>query len=494
MTVILIGRYQKNESATAIEYRRYSDRNEDQYPTFSICLIGDGLYRYNGNTIYEAYGINPGNYEGMLQGETAFRYEYDPTSKLYDKISVPMKHQTHFASEHIVQKSNALSDIIQYAQSDFENKNDSLYYEKDEFFYGITLERPPFYISFQTPQKRCLTRQWRDNNNFERVRDHIRLDMSFLDLWADIHLFFHYPGQLIRNLDSPSLESDSDTMRGKAFQIKVSQSTVWKRRSVKDKPCLEGIDDYDRYFQDYVVDTKIGCVPPYWMDTINRTSDQELCTSPKTLKEANEYIDEYKILMDEIKTPCLDMFNSIVWNQVNFSQSLDRFGSLDRTPETLGRYTFLEIFYAEKYYEEIRQEEDFNIQDFISNLGGFIGIFLGYSMMQIPELLKMAINQANTIAATGIVNCKRLMGGRRVSYETESDPRTSNMTSQLKPIDDWDEKSLREILQRNQEQTNARLSVLAKKISIFTYQINQLTSRMDENEAQIFAVKRHLRS
>ena len=47
----------------------------------------------------------------------------------------------------------------------------------------------------------------------------------------------------------------------------------------------------------------------------------------------------------------------------------------------------MEIHYADRYYEEITQVEDFGVQDFISNLGGFIGIFLGYSMMQIPELL-----------------------------------------------------------------------------------------------------------
>ena len=43
----------------------------------------------------------------------------------------------------------------------------------------------------------------------------------------------------------------------------------------------------------------------------------------------------------------------------------------------------------EKYYEEIKQVEDFGFQDFVSNVGGFFGIFVGYSMMQIPELLGM---------------------------------------------------------------------------------------------------------
>ena len=64
------------------------------------------------------------------------------------------------------------------------------------------------------------------------------------------------------------------------------------------------------------------------------------------------------------------MFNSVVWNGRRSWEG-----------------AFMEILYAEKFYEEILYVEDFSIQDFISNLGGFIGIFLGYSMMQIPELL-----------------------------------------------------------------------------------------------------------
>ena len=45
------------------------------------------------------------------------------------------------------------------------------------------------------------------------------------------------------------------------------------------------------------------------------------------------------------------------------------------------------ISYVGKSYEEINQLEDFGFEDFVSNLGGFIGIFLGYSMMQTPQLL-----------------------------------------------------------------------------------------------------------
>ena len=114
----------------------------------------------------------------------------------------------------------------------------------------------------------------------------------------------------------------------------------------------------------------ISCVPPFWTRTINSAKVREECTSLEQLKEANNLIEDYKRTFHEIKPPCIDMFNSVVWAQ---RRSWDD--------------AYMEILYAEKYYEEILQVEDFSIQDFISNLGGFIGIFLGYSMMQIPELL-----------------------------------------------------------------------------------------------------------
>ena len=60
--------------------------------------------------------------------------------------------------------------------------------------------------------------------------------------------------------------------------------------------------------------------------------------------------------------------------------------------EYLDDHSFIEIQYADKYYEENIQVQDFGFQDFISNLGGFIGIFLGYSMMQIPQLLSKLRN------------------------------------------------------------------------------------------------------
>ena len=73
--------------------------------------------------------------------------------------------------------------------------------------------------------------------------------------------------------------------------------------------------------------------------------------------------------------PCIEMYNSVVWNwntehqNAGFNQAVIKF------------------LFKDKYYEEILYSKAFDVEGFISNLGGFVGIFLGYSMMQLPDLI-----------------------------------------------------------------------------------------------------------
>ena len=47
----------------------------------------------------------------------------------------------------------------------------------------------------------------------------------------------------------------------------------------------------------------------------------------------------------------------------------------------------VKFLYADTVYEEIQNSKSFDLESFVSGVGGFIGIFLGYSILQIPELL-----------------------------------------------------------------------------------------------------------
>ena len=90
MSATFVKRFIENENVTSIVYKKYSKADVDEYPTFSICFKGARLHWYHKQEIYDAFGLDYVQYDRMLKGESAFRYEYDSVSKLFRKKSTLM--------------------------------------------------------------------------------------------------------------------------------------------------------------------------------------------------------------------------------------------------------------------------------------------------------------------------------------------------------------------------------------------------------------------
>ena len=52
----------------------------------------------------------------------------------------------------------------------------------------------------------------------------------------------------------------------------------------------------------------------------------------------------------------------------------------------------ISISYLAEKYQEITNVRDFDLETLGSGIGGYIGIFLGYSLLQVPEILHEAWN------------------------------------------------------------------------------------------------------
>ena len=61
--------------------------------------------------------------------------------------------------------------------------------------------------------------------------------------------------------------------------------------------------------------------------------------------------------------------------------------SVNKNPITRPNDIAIAFYYTEKMYEEIQYSKEMGFENWLSNVGGFVGIFLGYSMMQFPELI-----------------------------------------------------------------------------------------------------------
>ena len=80
------------------------------------------------------------------------------------------------------------------------------------------------------------------------------------------------------------------------------------------------------------------------------------------------YTSNSKSILRRLEIPCNEMI----------LLSID---SVNREPNPVPKDISIAFLYAEKTYEEIRYNQMMGLDGWISNVGGFIGIFLGYSML-----------------------------------------------------------------------------------------------------------------
>ena len=149
-----------------------------------------------------------------------------------------------------------------------------------------------------------------------------------------------------------------------------------RKRPDSTTPCNHEIEDSDINFQKIVsLQKDTRCVPPFWKKKLQGILELKECTTPTQLKRIYRYINNYKEVLANYTAPCIDMYNAVAWNW-NLKQE-----------KPARNQAVIKFFYQEKYYEEIKYSKAFDVEGFISNLGGFVGIFLGYSLMQLPGLL-----------------------------------------------------------------------------------------------------------
>ena len=192
---------------------------------------------------------------------------------------------------------------------------------------------------------------------------------------AKIQIFVHHPSQLIRSLAIPTFTSSFlDYQHEKLLSFKMSQSTAIRKRSDYREPCTSTMHDYDKYLMSVVINGT-NCIPPYWKELVPDIPGFTMCTSPEQLQMVYKNITEWEDVMKHHDHPCTDMYNIVGWNWVD----------IEGTKESEGIQ--IKFYYQEQYYQELEYLPDFDLETFISNIGGFVGIFLGYSMMQFPELL-----------------------------------------------------------------------------------------------------------
>ena len=367
-------RFLANEDTSSISNKQFNLEPHDKYPTFSICLKGRDIYWHKEEFLFNSFGVTSAQYVDTLMGNGQ-RYDFDEKTGLYNKELVELRNFTLIEFTNVALESYK---VIIGAEFKTQQDHHAKYFGKGKT--GGKLEYNPFYVGYQTYDEICFTRSSEYESDLIRVHDLISLDRNLLkpgtNLNLEIRIIVHYPGHLIRNFDKPSFRSILGSyINNKQLELKISRVTKLSKRpdsNVKCNPDLE--NDDEQYLKEVVNGLK--CVPPYWshLQGIAKLSTEMLrvCKTPEMLQNATNYVKHFKQVLGSYESPCVDMKS-----MVTFSRELDQ----------LQRQFLIKVVYPETVYQEIKNVRDFTFETFWSTAGGYLGFFLGYSLLQIPELL-----------------------------------------------------------------------------------------------------------
>ena len=370
MTMIECLRYFENKDTSSFSYKKFGETQQDQYPTFSICLQSshNNFFEYFDPELNNMTGrstVTYAAYENILRGATFYQHG---VLKALQEMSLK-----NFSNLDLEKIAFQLKDFVGQIEFQDRNSHPTEYYDVYEAASSPNATLP-FHVGYKDSETICFTRNPDSRAGIERRFDTISLELQkLIATQLFIAVLIHHPGQLTRSLDKPILRSTaSELTQGRKVVFNINQVSILRRRPDAIQKCDEGLHDDDRVFRNKVMQI-VGCVPTYWMDLSEDNNPLKECKTASEMVQIHNILQEYKkAIFDSYKQPCdyMTIITSI----------------LQKNPE-LGIYLVLEFVYMDDFYQEIVNVRDFGFESFWSGVGGFVGIFLGYSLLQTPDLV-----------------------------------------------------------------------------------------------------------
>ena len=379
MSSLQIRRYLENKDTSSSSTREFHQSPRDLYPSFSYCFEDRDGGLYDKRNFTEHTGLTREDYQKVLMGEQDFLQKESDT-KVPSILEMDVDAVTL-----------QLGYIFSYMESHFLN-NSVEQTARSMGFYGSLMDFPLMYKSYQDPIRLCFTRKSVFEKGIVRQADYlatasVKVLIERMNMKTKLLLYIHQDGQLIRavkNLPLYSYYLKKDLWPivpvDRYLLLNIVRVSMVLKRADSNDPCNPELDNDDYEFRNRIVH-RIGCIPPYWKQFQYEASDFGQCNTSAELKEMFNLITNEQHFLDTYLPPC---------NKMSVVTTLSMDGSLGK-----GKGNGVEIWYMDKTYEETINRRDFGFETFWSSIGGFTGIFLGFSLLQIPDLVVNFISKAN---------------------------------------------------------------------------------------------------
>ena len=351
-----------------------------------MCFHGERIY--DEDKLNQTYAIdNASKYIRFLQGNA---WDDRMLNVSYDAITMSLEEYVHDISMYSTLNENGSL----YTWSKNNNNNPSLNKANTTSESEATF---PFYIGFRHHLTKCFSLdlskeliseiEGKTLTMVSMALKNMRLPNIFLAYYV------HYPKQLLR---SSPVEIEwmmggniiSGDLYAKLFFI--DSIKVIRRRNTLRNPCNKEWKRDDDMILTKIIETA-GCKPAYWFVDGNYS----VCNDPEKMKSA--YIPNIMYrnasFFKRFDEPC-DEVQTLTFNikdvQRGLKDNTDKGPAIEKKSNQseviLSQILF--IFKSTKY-EEIRQLRAFDFESLIGNMGGYVGLFLGFAFWQAPDAINI---------------------------------------------------------------------------------------------------------
>ena len=363
-------KYGQNEDLSQVTFQEFHKTKDNIYPSLTICVSTQ--FSEENLELY-GEGINISTYTDFLNGELwddrMVEIDYDNVTFNFEDyllgIGMWVPDWRYFSGEEYFlydhRKLKSKSDM---------NNNASL----TEMNYW----KPKFYTSYRGVTQKCFTvdvpftpqkKVW----TFGIVFDSDIFPDGRRPYYYEFGVKAHYPGQFF----NPKMqryvwdERNENSSEWVTMRFKIQKLEVIKHRQTSKTPCNQNWKKDDEEIMAQKVKSA-GCRPSHW-----KTSKEfPICTS----KEQMETFLEINVTRYE---PACTSIQKIVHTYQEF-EILE-----DWTQEWLDQidHAFeVMLEFQDSRYMEIQQVRSYGVEDVVGDIGGYLGLFLGFALLQIPEL------------------------------------------------------------------------------------------------------------
>ena len=225
----------------------------------------------------------------------------------------------------------------------------------------------------------------------------------------DLDFYVHQKGQLLKRIKHPDFHldrghikaiyrkfMDSKSFVANEIKLTVRSIDVMRKRPDSTITCDPRLYNEDQKLIDAAI-SAVKCIPPFMerfsnsSTLIKRTEVPIFCNQTQYKRLFTLYRDFAKV-QSWYTQPCNEM-SSIVTTTESIT---DQGGRLTLFGKSKINLRFRLTFFTESYRETVNKLA-FDMASLWSQIGGFVGIFLGYSLLQIPELVGIGVVRIKSI-------------------------------------------------------------------------------------------------